>query len=77
MGPNNWYISHWDGDVSHWDDAIGQAWLQYYGSPNNADSMNPPTNGWVALDDWVRPAPKLNLVAASNSANSEGAGGLS
>lgn len=42
MGPYNWYISYWDGNVRSID-----KYMDRYGSPNNADSMTPPTNGWV------------------------------
>jgi len=68
MGPNNWYISVWNGNVS----SIGTVSSRYYGSPNNADSMTPPTNGWEVLIG-TGPAPKLQLVTANNDADSEGA----
>ena len=61
MGPNNWFISVWYGDVN----SIGNS-LQYYGSPNNADSMIPPTDGWMVYSYGVRPAPNLRLVTVNN-----------
>ena len=45
----------------------------YYGSPNNADSMTPPTNGWVVLYGGARPAPKLRIATTNNDVDSEGA----
>jgi len=56
MRSNNWYISYWNMDVSSID-----KYANRYGSPNNADSMTPPTDGWVTLSDGVSPAPKLRL----------------
>jgi len=56
LGPDNWFISVWHGDVN----TIGKNNNDLrYGSPNNADSMTPPTNGWVQLNDWDGPAPSL------------------
>jgi len=67
MGPSNWFIGYWDGNVS-------SKYNKYYGSPNNADSMTPPTNGWAVLNEYgVSPAPKLRIVTANNDVNSEGA----
>jgi len=57
MGPNNWFISHWNGNIS----TIGKASLKYYGSPNNADSKTPPTNGWVVIEGY-NPVPRCQLV---------------
>lgn len=54
-GPNSWYIGYCGKNVS----SLGK-YSNCYGSPNNADSINPPTDGWVALNDWVNPAPKLH-----------------
>ena len=70
MGNNNWFISCWDGNVNN----IGK-YSHCYGSPNNADSMTPPTNGWVVLLNGygLNPAPNLQLATANNDANSEGA----
>ena len=44
MGPNSWFISNWDGNIS----SIGKCDIGY-GSPNNDDSMTPPKSGWVVL----------------------------
>ena len=68
MGTYNWFIGYWYGSVS----TIHAHNIQYC-SPNNADSMTPPTNGWVALELGDNPAPKLRLVAANNDTNSEDA----
>lgn len=57
MGNNNWYVGYWNGKYSR----IGK-YSPYYGSPNNAESMSPPTNGWVTLRGGFSPAPKLRLV---------------
>jgi len=69
MESNNWYISHWNGNISD----IGDRDRAYYRSPNNADSMTPPTNGWVVLQYGYSLAPKLRIVSANNDTNSEGA----
>lgn len=69
MECNNWFISHWNGNISD----IGDSDKAYYGSPNNADSMTPPTNGWVVLQYLYSPSPKLRIVSANNDTNSEGA----
>jgi len=71
MEPNSWYISNWNGNISD----ISDSEKAYYGSPNNADSMTPPTNGWVVLLNGygLNPAPNLQLATANNNANSEGA----
>jgi len=63
MGPCNWFIGGCDGFFSK----IGKH-NPYYGSPNNADSMTPPTNGWVVINNGSDPAPKLRLVTANNDA---------
>jgi len=55
----NWYISHWDGNTN----SISQASLRYYGSPKNADSMTPPTNGWAVIDGF-NPVPRCQLVVS-------------
>lgn len=66
---NNWYISNWNGNISD----LGDSDKHIYGSPNNADSMIPPTNGWVVLQYLYSPSPKLRLVSANNDTNSKGA----
>jgi len=66
---NNWYISNCNGNISD----IGDSDKHIYGSPNNADSMTPPTNGWVVLQYMYSRAPKLRIVSANNDTNSEGA----
>jgi len=67
MGPNSWFISVWHGNGN----TIGENNNdRRYGSPNNANSMTPPINGWVSLDGdgWLgNPAPKLRLVTLEDA----------
>jgi len=70
MGPCNWFIGYWNGFNSI--SAIGKV-SPHYGSTRNADSVTPPTNGWMPLNGWLSPAPKVRIVTANNDANSEGA----
>ena len=65
MGPNSWFISVLHGNVS----TIGGNDNDRYGSPNNADSMTPPTNGWVPLNDWDGPAPRCQLLNTRETNN--------
>jgi len=68
MGPNNWFISDWNGSDSSIEGC------HYCGSPNYADNMTPPTSGWVDLNPITMGVlvqhPKLRLVAANIEANS-------
>ena len=58
MGNNNWFISVRYGNVIVIDVGGNN---ERYGSPNNADSMTPPTNGWVTIHG-ASPAPKVRFT---------------
>ena len=57
MGPNNWFIGYCSGNVISFSE-----YNRCYGSPNNTDSVIPPTNGWEPLNDCVGPAPSCRIL---------------
>ena len=61
FSPNNWFISGWKGLVTDVDSSPNN--LSLYGSPQNADCLAPPVNGWK-VTYGQHPPPKISTSSA-------------